>query len=85
MTRSWWRFLRLHGVPPLRTCDTVSAFIHNDEFSASGMRFGATLEEYYAEYAAVIAANDPSRHKHTVAVRASHMNIVLLHSENPQK
>mgnify|MGYP006148005309 CR=1 FL=1 len=60
VTRSWWRFLRLHDVPPLRTCDTVSAFIHNDEFFASGMRFGATLEEYYAEYAAVIAANDPS-------------------------
>ena len=51
VARSWWRFLRSHDVPPLRKYSCVSDFLHDSDFFADGMRFGATLEEYYIEYA----------------------------------
>ena len=60
VARSWWRFLRSHDVPPLRKYSSVSDFVFDKDFFASGMRFGATIEEYYTEYAAAIASRDPS-------------------------
>lgn len=60
---SWYNFLRGKDVPPLRKYwaeggGGVSAFAFDKPFVVDGMRFGATLWQYYREYAACLA--DPN-------------------------
>ena len=49
---SWYRFLSGKRVPPILAHADVSAFVLNDDgtYIHHGMRFGATLWEYYLEY-----------------------------------
>lgn len=47
---SWWNFLRSKDVPPLRKYSSASEFVFDDEFFSKGMRFGATIWEYYVEF-----------------------------------
>lgn len=47
---SWWNFLRPKDIPPLRQYGTVSQFVFDEGFFAGGMRFGATIWEYYVEF-----------------------------------
>lgn len=48
--RSWWRFLRDKDVPPLQTYKSISEFVFDKDYVAEGMRFGASLWEYYVEF-----------------------------------
>ena len=49
---SWWNFLGPAGknIPPLRKYKTCSDFCRDPEFVVQGMRFGASLWEYYVEF-----------------------------------
>ena len=47
---SWYNFLKNHEAPPVLKYASASEFAFDKEFFAEGMRFGASLWEYYTEY-----------------------------------
>lgn len=47
---SWFNFLYQKQVPPVMECGSVSNLIVNEDFFAQGMRFGASIWEYFLEY-----------------------------------
>ncbi|CAE7422796.1 SULT1C4, partial [Symbiodinium sp. CCMP2456] len=51
VVRSWWRFLRQKDVPAVRCYTSISEFVYDKDYFAEGMRFGASLWDYYVEYA----------------------------------
>ena len=55
---SWYNFLRNHEAPPVLKYASASEFAFDKEFFAEGMRFGASLWEYYTEY--LICLKDPN-------------------------
>merc|ERR1712008_486123 len=55
---SWWHFLRSKDVPPLRKYSSASEFAFDDGFFAGGMRFGATIWEYYVEFFKALQLNE---------------------------
>lgn len=46
---SWWNFLKDKEVPAVQPL-SLSEFVHNKDFFDEGMRFGATIWEYYSEF-----------------------------------
>jgi len=55
---SWFNFLKSHDAPPLRAYATASKFALDKDFFADGMRFGASLWEYYREYISCLERDD---------------------------
>jgi len=47
---SWWRFLHEKDIPPLRKYTSASEFVFDKNFVVDGMRFGATIWQYYVEF-----------------------------------
>merc|ERR1712216_374731 len=48
---SWWHFLQPKNIPPLQRYHSASEFVFDKDFFAGGMRFGASIWEYYTEFA----------------------------------
>ena len=48
--KSWFEFTQAMEIPAAAGYGSVSEFVFCDEFVSHGMRFGATLWEYYAEF-----------------------------------